>query len=589
MNYHERELLFSNDLAIEYLFHIVDKIWVNEADKQKDQQDWETILNFLDEVKQIGELPGAFPLQVIQARARAIVLADYLAADCQEALADLQSLTSIEHPSLAFLYNYTIGHCLFFTLTQDEVALKYINAAVEYSGEQFSYMYLQAWQINAVIQSRLGNWSRARDFCLQAIRLAKSEPDVTKYERLDMKGELAWIYWSQGIKKKACLSMAVYALGLIQCYYDPNNSRFRESFNKAAHAMGWFVAMSSTGSPPPYTKSGVVYMDIFPGWFAIRNNKLGNYIQPVGFSRTLLLQQIALFAERVNLERLAWKLYCLIDSLEEDCSDPFIVGMRYSSVVELATQFSTPANAIETGIRAVRSWIISQGLGSNNTHSYNAQMSVDECINSVDHETRRTLERGLTYTLFLPFIVNTMGSNLTVQEAFSSVQELKQSFDHERSSFYDPAYWEHTLTFFNQLVEMWDGQNHITEATLILPEEHSFFRAVWYLLASKNRGLTPAERLSKQIQAVFHFADYPKYSRHLWQGLSKFLHNYWSTFPGFNLRNPQEFRSDLNRISKNKREKTCATIILRTIRATEVKLDQVHLAKLEKIASDGLY
>src|SRR5690606_41329824 len=67
------------------------------------------------------------------------------------------------------------------------------------------------------------------------------------------------------------------------------------------HALGWFVAMSGTGSPPPYTKSGEVYMDIFPGLFAVRNNKLGNYIQPIGFSRTLLLQQMALFAEQVKL------------------------------------------------------------------------------------------------------------------------------------------------------------------------------------------------------------------------------------------------------------------------------------------------
>lgn len=587
MNHPERELLFSNDLSIEYLFHIIDEIWVNEADKQKDQQDWETILNFLDEVKQIGELPGAFPLQVIQARARAIVLADYLAADCNEALVDLHSLTLIEHPTLTFLYNYTVGHCLF--LTQDENALKYINAAVEYSGEQFSYMYLQAWQINAVLQSKLGNWSKAREFCLRAIQLAKSEPEVAKYERLDMKGELAWIYWSQGSKQKACRSMVVYALGLIQCHYDPNNSRFRESFNKAAHAVGWFVAVSGTGSPPPYTKSGEVYMDIFPGWFAVRNDKLGNYIQPMGFSRTLLLQQIALFAEQVKLERLAWKLYCLLDSLEEDCPNPFIVGMRYISMVELATQFSTPANAIVTGIRAVRSWIIGQGLRSNNMDIYNTQISIDVCINSIDHESRKKIEHGLTYTLFLPFIVNTLGSSLTVQEAFSSMQELKQSFDHERSSFYDPAYWEQTLAFFNQLVEMWDGQNHITEDNLILPEEHSFFRAIWYLLASKKRGLTLSERLSKQIQAIFHFADYSKYSRHLWQGLSKFLHNYWSAFPGFSLHSPQEFRSDLNLIPKNQREKTCAKIILRAIRATGVKLDQVHLTKLEKIASDGLY
>lgn len=589
MNRKERECLFGADLAIETLSHIFDKIWINEADKPAQVQDWNKVLDFLDEAREVGDLSGAFPIQVIQARVRSIIMADYLNTDYDDALRDLYSLPHTNQPTLSFLINYSIGNCLFLEQENFPTALRHMENAIETGCRDFSYLYLQSWQIVAVINSKLENWSEAEEKCRIAIRLAVSQPELARYERLEMKGELAWIYWSQGDKQKACRAIFGYVIGLVQCYYDPSSKRFRESFNKAAHSLGWFSAMAHSGSPPPATHSGEPYMDVFPGIFAIRNSKLGDYIQPLGFSRTLMLQQLALFADSVGLYRMAWKLYNLIDSMDEDSPNSILVSMRAMNNAHLAVQFGTLSLAIQWGIQSVNSLIIAHGMKQSAANLHNSQVTIEESLNFVDLNMRKTAERELLYTVFLPAFVKMMGENISFQQVSIKLDELEQAINDHGVSLYDLEHWQNVVGFFRQLISMWDGQSYIEEENLFIPEDHSFLRVLWILLGSKRKGLSPRERITIHFQAINYMTGYPDKSRYMWIGIGKFIHNYWYHFPGFNLRNPDRLKTDLREIPIDLGEKVAAKVILSVLPAVDATLSQADFTKFQELAQRGLY
>ena len=317
---------------------------------------------------------------------------------------------------------------------------------------------------------------------------------------------------------------------------------------------------------------------------------MGDYIQPLGFSRTLMLQQLALFAESVGLFRMAWKLYNLIDSIEEDCLNPILVSMRAMNNAHLAAWFSTPLIATQWGIRSVNSLIVASGMRQLGVDVYDQQTTVEECLDQVDLYTRKLVERELIYIVLLPILVNMMGDDIPLQQVGKGLEEFEQAFNDNEASLYDLDHWKEMLAFFKQLVPIWEGQNNFEETKeLVIPENHPFLKIFWMLLGSKSKGLSPRERVVLQFQAVNYLSIHPDKSRYIWTGVGKFLHKYWFEFPGFSLRNPNALKNDLKLISAELGEKTSARVILRVLPAVDATFSQEDFTRFQEMAQTGLY
>ncbi|MCI0557729.1 MAG: hypothetical protein MN733_04485 [Nitrososphaera sp.] len=121
--------LFRSKIAVESASQLVDKRWMLEADKPEEDRNWGEVLSYLDRVKQAGAQAGEITLEAVQARARAIVLSDYL-HQVDEAIAIFNDLPDLsELPRLSFLVHYTCG-CILHDNDRLEKALQEFDLAV---------------------------------------------------------------------------------------------------------------------------------------------------------------------------------------------------------------------------------------------------------------------------------------------------------------------------------------------------------------------------------------------------------------------------------------------------------------------------
>ena len=78
MSTDEKRTIFSLEIGPEMSLFLADACFSIEAAKEKADQNWENVLEILDELQGIDLLPDAEPLYIATVRAKAIVIADFL-------------------------------------------------------------------------------------------------------------------------------------------------------------------------------------------------------------------------------------------------------------------------------------------------------------------------------------------------------------------------------------------------------------------------------------------------------------------------------------------------------------------------------
>ena len=112
MSDQELTALFQTDLAATSISHVLDRLWFVEAEKTQQEHDWQLILAALDEAKEIALSRHILPLEVAEARARAIIYSEHLGRG-EDALALLDTLGPQSDPDLEFMIQFTKGTFLF--------------------------------------------------------------------------------------------------------------------------------------------------------------------------------------------------------------------------------------------------------------------------------------------------------------------------------------------------------------------------------------------------------------------------------------------------------------------------------------------
>lgn len=583
----DRNSFVEASFAIEVSSQMIDQSWFSEASKPQEQRDWQAVISFLDEIYSYPDIQKTICFEVAVARSRAVIYADYL-NQTDKAIDILDSLPQLTNPDALFLVNYSKG-CFALDDGKSEQAIIFLTRAENTGGSGYSFYRLDNTKKLAIETSKQQDWIAAKTLFINAIhQFRRSEGKVLyTWERLELFGELAFIHWSNGNLARACGAMYGFVMGLVT-EKDVEDHRYREAFNKAGHGLGWFVAVAGTGKPPSATLSGDEYTPVQAGLFGIRRDSMGDFISPVGFSKALLLTQLAMLADAAYLWRMSWNLYKL--ALEyyqrEDKLDSLRAGMTLHGLAGLEAIFGDPKEAINYALKAKKVLALERVIGrKKEILASSIDISINSYLSEITDEDYQKAERHLLYLVFSPLLSHFIGTNLNTTEMLSKLALWEREITEHETDFLYTNEWLKVIKYFRDLILYWKEDRQIDHNFEVF-EDRSTFEIFWYLLSSDKPKINLKEAYQNQVSAIITMPQYGKFAKHMLPGIGRFIHRYWLVVAQrrrFALRYPQQFLDDLQATSPNLGGATLAYVLKSAGQAIGVNIPSDVREKLNQV------
>ena len=206
MDSQEQAVAFELNVGANMAVTFTEMCYSIEADKPPDDQNWDSVLATLDRFESVGRSEAAEVLRWAAMRARAMVLADFM-DEVEEALLLLEEGASKAEGAFKYLLKFTLA-CILLRKGEDDPAFKeFSEASAMSAGEVFPFYFSEGLRRGMIAASKTGNWSTAKVWCLRLMREGSFNTDLSAHEWTELLGELAWIHWSTGHRKKACGAM----------------------------------------------------------------------------------------------------------------------------------------------------------------------------------------------------------------------------------------------------------------------------------------------------------------------------------------------------------------------------------------------
>ena len=584
MTSEERRLLFASELAPETMALAMDSVWNEEASRPSSERNWLAVMDFFDETEKSAREFGAMPFLVACARATAVVLADYLDQP-DNALEVLQSVPEPSDADLSFLLHYTAG-CILFDADRTSEALNQLDVALATPGDGFSAYRFHGQLYAAIADSKLGNWETAMGRCAAVIRLASQMPEFLTYERLETIGELAWVHWAAGRREKACAAMYGLVTSL-SALDDPTDPRYRETFNKAGHALGWFCSVARTGQPPTVTASGDTYTAVQAGHFGVRRERIGAFTPPIGFSIAWLLTQMGALAYGVRLRRIAKTAYDAARNLPGPSrADQLRVVLIDTELAALCASHGDLQRAMDLSFSSIDG-VVTHGYGSEGDEIFSTtadQMPGEDAPSLSPEETRAAEERLLLGMFIGPALTGLLSTTRSRDTWINILADLQTTVSERRHLFREDALAEKVLGFLNALVNLWKADEVPDEPPTTADD--SFLKALWFLVASGVSSTRLVESLRMQVQAVDFLLRVPGAQQYLLPDVGAFIHRFWldvANTRSFALNSPQLFREELRALSSRGGAKTAARVLLGAASAVGIRLPSEIRSRLTAV------
>jgi hypothetical protein len=573
--------------------HMVDQCWLSEREKPQDEQNRSQVLSFIDELNTMLCVQESESLRVAVSRSKAVVYADYL-KQRDHANAILDELSEINNPDAYFLVNYSKG-CFALDESDFSATVKFLTVAEKTIGKSFAYYRLATTRQLVIALEWQSEWELAKKYCLKVIRdFREYDFKSEKLEFCELLGELAYIYWASGNPQKACGAMYGYIKELIK-YEDVENLRYKEVFNKAGHALGWFSSMAQLGKPPSKTPSDEEYAPVQPGLFGIRRKQMGEHVTPIGFAISHLLRQLDLFAEGVGLIRLARK--ALTMSLERSTiegSNNTFSQFTYISLATLETIVGSPYQALQYGLQA-RKFFASTSTVGNEPTQLDYWIDSAEISRSVKNsiEEHKSSEEKLIYPIFIPLLAKLIGSNLTTIEILDELEKWNHEVWALRSELFLIDDWIKLINYFKDLILFWKGDSDLDNEFTLLGRS-TFFEIFRMLLGSERPNVGLGDAYILQVRVAISLPNYSSYAKYLFSEIGRFVHRYWLKIAQtrrFALHHPSLFLDELMAISPNDGASTLYEVLMSAGRAVGVNLPEdvkVVMKKVKKMATPWL-
>jgi hypothetical protein len=588
-----REILYVAPLAVEASSRMMDQIWLREMEKPQQERNWFNVLSFIDQLVKIPCVQESECLKLAVVRAKAVVYADHL-REPSKAIEFLNQLPEINSSGANFLINFSKG-CIALDAGDASEASVYFTIAENTFGDSFSYYRLATTRQLALSFEMQGEWKSAKQYCLRAIRKAKeNNENLGRLEFCELLGELAYIHWISNDVKKACGAM----YGLLQTYIkteNDDNLRHKEVYNKAGHALGWFLSIARWGIPPSRTNDGEEYAPVQPGFFVVHRPRMGEHVSPMGFNNSHILRQLALFAEGVGLLRMARDVFrtsLALSAIEN--SDDTQSQLAYVELATLETILGSPHQALQYGLNARKFFVSITALRKEATQSDYlvefAEVSQSSKFSVADYSKA---EERLLYAIFVPLFAKLIASNLNVSAILDELNKWIDEIVIIKSDLFLAEEWLKLMRYFMDLILFWKDNADINNEFMIFNHKTSF-EVFKLLLGSERSNISLKDGYGSQVSVAITLPKYGDYAKYMFLGIGKFLHRYWlgiAQTRRFALHHPSMFLDELLAISPNDGAETIYQVLISAERALGVNLSEntkAELRELKKMAKPWL-
>jgi hypothetical protein len=510
----QRTALFASDVAFETLQTAVDSCWNTELEKEPGARDWNAVLGALDEVAEAGAMPGGELLRYAAKRARAIVLGEQL-KQVDEAIMTLDHGDLSERSDVRFLIHYT--RAVILADQVDAVAAKDdLRATLNEETNAFTYYRLDAERRLGVAYARLRELGDATASYKRGVR-STSELAVLAFDRIDILGELAWVFKAAEAYARSAGCLYAAAKTLHDLAAQQASDRYRESYIKLMYALPWF--WWSANHPEDSFPGWRGTIGFVPGIFARRGyNVEPSWAPPFGYTSASLFLLSGLVGA-LSVPRLALKSARLAESVTESAE---IRAMLLPHLSSLEASNGDPGRAIAFGMEAAE---VLARFGAAPANS-------------------ATRDSSLWWLVIGPASVAVLAST----QPPDTLSRLRSAIQENVSDSGQLNYWGGAL---NQVEQVIAAAAQRQEPPLLSPQmQGQYVPELLYRIAhgmSTQRDLREALTDHASVCAWI----YQQSARAMLRAASDVMLEHWeriSEQQAFRLRNPQVFRSELDRI-----------------------------------------
>jgi hypothetical protein len=366
------------------------------------------------------------------------------------------------------------------------------------------------------------------------------------------------------------------------------DQRYKEAFNKAGHGMGWFVSVIGTGKPPTATLSGGEYTPVQAGLFGIRRESLGDFVSPVGFSKAILLTQLAMFADSSCLWRMSWSLYklALEHYHQEEKLGSLRASMIYFDLAGLTAMFGNPKEAISYALQVKKFLALERVIGRKKEILTSiTDTRIETFLSEITDEDYQKAEKHLLYVVFIPLLSQFIGTYFYIEKILNKLVLWEKEISEHRSDFLYTNEWLKVIKYFRDLILYWKQDSQIDQNFEIF-EDRTTFEIFRYLLSSDKPKTNLKEAYQNQVSAIITISQYGHFAKHMLPGIGRFIHRYWlgvAKNRRFALRYPQQFLDDLQATSPNLGGATLSRVLKSAGQALGLNISSDAREKLDRV------
>lgn len=551
MSEEERRVVFSSDIGPEMSLFFADWCYAIEAAKEQATQNWTEVLDILGELQEIGRLPGAEPLYTAAVRARAIVLADFMDS-ADEAIQMLSKDTPGLNNASSFVLLSTKSSIMQNKKRLEEAFNNFQEALAYKEGSIYRLLYFDTLRRGMIAASQTSHFEYAKVWCKSALNtLHKEEMGQVvagieyQYDYLELLGELAWTLWKSGYPMKSCAAMYALVQQLVR-NNDIDNPRYKETFLKTGHVLGWLATVAYKGDPPSITVGGEQYMTPYQGIFCHRAPGIAEMPYVTG-KNSFLLFQLAMMASGVGQLKLARKAY--LWASETAKQEGLLV---YATIVEL--ELSSLNSYIGDYGAAFASLLAGiPGVPLTKRGSLETKDNPMEVWGSLPVEEKIDIEHFYIYhCVMLPAFAGLLKYNNKelclqlvdkIQEAIGSVQESLLTYDRSVSIINNMK-----LAFDTK-----DQRQNISDILRTLKPGDHYERLILYIALANQSSARPGEIANTQAIILPYVNETGAYGDFTRKSISEWIVKSWYEElenRSFRLNTPRNLRKALEGIPR---------------------------------------
>lgn len=341
----QRQFAFNHEVAEQGCLVVSEKLWLKEAEKPQEEQDWSAMLAAYED---LAERANKLDLELLWAcaiRSKIIVLGDYLGdVNAIVAVAQAAIQQASDDPRVRFLLQDIVGQ-KYVLINQKNHAIIWLSKALSEETNAYPSRRLKVL-IYMSIATGEQDAQLAVEFARQAVNLAETNSLIDKSELVKALGELAISQWLAGNSLASVFeSWEQAGEQLLACRSDTED--WKKLFVVYGHVSGYFSNLARTGSPPAETLGGEAYAAPQRGILFSQNPGLVDYYDRNRESTVLV--NLTFFADSVgNDERAAvWALRGMDDAratnqraifarLSLEAVPYLLLDARYAEVLDFA-------------------------------------------------------------------------------------------------------------------------------------------------------------------------------------------------------------------------------------------------------------